>query len=630
MLPAYYVILRFAHKTQSAFPMPSPTDDARLHALLKEYFGFRPLQLEIIREVLAGRDAFALLPTGGGKSLCFQLPALALPQLTVVVSPLIALMKDQVDSLQAAGIAATYLNSSLEAGEARQRLRELHAGKVKLLYLAPERLMLSGVLEDLKSWGVSLLAIDEAHCISEWGHDFRPEYRQISTLRQLFPGVPTLALTATATPRVRDDIVKLLGFERANCFTASFNRPNLTYRVTARQAAYDQLLKFIRTRRGESGIIYCQSRKNAEAVAEKLNADGIPARPYHAGLPSAERARNQELFIRDEVGVVCATIAFGMGINKPNVRFVVHYDLPKNLEGYYQETGRAGRDGLPAECLLLFSAGDVAKQRQFIEDKADPDEQKLARAQLQQMVHYAESSECRRSDLLGYFGEAWPEGKCNACDNCLSPRAAYDGTVPAQKFLSCVYRIRQAGRFGVGINHIVEVLTGASTEKIRRWGHETLSTYGIGKELGKGAWQEIGRQLIRAGFLRQTEDQFPVLELTSEGLAVLRERKPVMLARPIAVPSGGGSRSSAPSSAITCDEGLFARLRALRKELADGRDVPAYVVFSDVTLRLMARDQPTDLETLAGISGVGQKKLAEYGEIFTAAIREYLAEVGLG
>jgi ATP-dependent DNA helicase RecQ len=605
--------------------MPSPD----LSALLKTYFGFdsfRPLQREIVEEVMAGRDAFALLPTGGGKSLCFQLPALALPKLTVVVSPLIALMKDQVDSLRAAGIAATYLNSSLAPGEARERLRGLHRGEYKLLYLAPERLMLSGVLDDLKSWGLSLLAVDEAHCISEWGHDFRPEYRQIASLRELFPGVPVLALTATATPRVRDDIARQLGLGAAQTFVASFNRPNLTYRVEGRRGAYDQLSAFIAPRKGESGIIYCQSRKGAEGLAEKLNRDGVAARPYHAGLNPEERARNQELFLRDEVKVVCATIAFGMGINKPNVRYVVHYDLPKNVEGYYQETGRAGRDGLPAECLLLFSAGDMVKQSQFIEEKGDPDEQRLAREQLRQMVHYAEANTCRRALLLDYFGEQWPEPGCRACDNCLTPRAEYDGTLAAQKFLSCIYRVRQAGGFGVGLNHIVEVLTGADTEKIRRWNHDKVSTYGIGKEMARGEWQEIGRQLIRLGLVRQTTDKFSILKLAPEGGAALRDRRAISLTKPIAAPVAARSRSS-EGGAIACDEALFEKLRRLRKRLADERDVPAYVVFSDVTLRLMARDQPTDLETMGTVSGVGEKKRAEYGETFAAAIREHLAEL---
>jgi ATP-dependent DNA helicase RecQ len=385
--------------------MPSPL----LLATLKETFGydsFRPLQEEIIADALAGRDVFALLPTGGGKSLCFQLPALLREGLTVVVSPLIALMKDQVDALTAAGVQATFLNSTLDGDEARARFRGLHRGEYRLLYAAPERLLLPGFVENLRSWNVNQIAIDEAHCISEWGHDFRPEYRQLVELREALPDVPVMALTATATERVREDIVERLHLREPRCYVASFNRPNLTYRVIPRAGPYDQTLAFLRGRPGESGIIYCGSRKAAESVAERLVADRIHAKPYHAGLTNEDRGRHQDLFLRDEVRVICATIAFGMGINKPNVRFVLHYDLPKNLEGYYQETGRAGRDGLPAECVLLFSAADVVKQTAFIEEKS-PEEQRVARAQLQQMVHFAESGSCRRVDLLEYFGEQW-------------------------------------------------------------------------------------------------------------------------------------------------------------------------------------------------------------------------------
>src|SRR5882724_415114 len=384
------------------------TEAPDISDLLKRTFGyseFRPLQREIIEAALAGRDVLALLPTGGGKSLCFQLPALARDGLTVVVSPLIALMKDQVDALQASGIAATFLNSSLNADESRKRLRGLHNGEFRLLYVAPERLMLSGFLSDLQKWNVKLIAIDEAHCISEWGHDFRPEYRQISQMREIFQNVPFMALTATATGRVREDIIKHLKLHEPKCYVASFNRPNLTYRVLAKNKPYDQLLQFLRARPKESGIVYCMSRKSTESVAANLSEDGVKAKPYHAGLTPKERSEHQELFLRDDIRVVCATIAFGMGINKPNVRFVVHYDLPKNIEGYYQETGRAGRDGLPGECVLLFSPGDAVKQTMFIDEKPNPQEQQIAREQLQQMVHYAECASCRRTELLAYFGE---------------------------------------------------------------------------------------------------------------------------------------------------------------------------------------------------------------------------------
>ena len=602
--------------------MKSATPELR--PLLKQYFGFtsfRPLQEEIIRDSLAGRDTFALLPTGGGKSLCFQLPALVRDGLTVVVSPLIALMKDQVDALQASGIAATFLNSSLAAGEGRARLRGLHNGEYRLLYVAPERLMLSGFLSDLQRWNVRLIAIDEAHCISEWGHDFRPEYRQIAELRKYFPDVPFMALTATATGRVREDIITHLQLREPKCYVASFNRPNLTYRVIAKNKPYDQLLDFLRGRPKESGIVYCLSRKATESVAQRLNTDGIKAKPYHAGLTPTERSTHQELFLRDNIRVVCATIAFGMGINKPNVRFVVHYDLPKNIEGYYQETGRAGRDGLPGECVLLFSAGDVVKQTTFIDEKTDLQERQIAREQLQQMVHYAECANCRRSELLAYFGEEFSADGCGACDNCLSPRATFDGTLAAQKLLSCVYRIREKNGFGVGLNHIVEVLTGADTEKIRKWGDERLSTYGIGKEHGRPEWAAIGRELIRLGFLRQTTEKFSVLEITNEGRAALKERRKVTLTRPVAVPESKVHHVGE----IACDETLFERLRELRKRLADERDVPAYIVFSDVALRQMARNYSESERDFARISGVGEKKLREFGEAFLNEIALHLA-----
>jgi ATP-dependent DNA helicase RecQ len=593
--------------------------------LLKRYFGFtsfRPLQREIIGDALAGKDVFALLPTGGGKSLCFQLPALLRPGLTVVVSPLIALMKDQVDAMQAAGVGATFLNSALAAGESRQRLRGLHQHEYRLLYVAPERLMLSGFLEDLQRWNVNLIAVDEAHCISEWGHDFRPEYRQLSELRARFPQVPMMALTATATERVRADIVKLLQLRQPSLFVASFNRPNLNYRVMAKARPSVQVLEFLRARPRDSGIIYCQSRKGAEALAGVLAQNRIAARPYHAGLTPKERNENQDLFLRDEVRVICATIAFGMGINKPNVRFVIHHDLPKNIEGYYQETGRAGRDGLPGECVLLFSAGDVVKQQGFIEEKS-PEEQLLARAQLRQIVHYAESGGCRRAELLRYFGETFPSDNCGGCDNCLSPRATFDGTLAAQKLLSCVFRIRQRSGFGTGLNHVVEVLTGADTDKIRSWGHSQLSTYGIGREHSRAEWQSIGRELIRLGFLRQAPGKFSTLELTEEGLTALRERKKIVLTKPMAAPPSAPERMPR-TGAIGCDEELFERLRRLRKTLADERLVPAYIVFSDVALRQMARYYPASDEEFSRISGVGEKKLQEFGAVFLAEIAAHL------
>jgi ATP-dependent DNA helicase RecQ len=599
----------------------------QLRALLKQYFGFtsfRPLQEEVIGDVLDGKDVFAVLPTGGGKSLCFQLPALARTGLTVVVSPLIALMKDQVDALQAAGVPATFLKSSLAAGDARPRLRGLHNGEFRLLYVAPERLLLPGFAADLKRWGVHLFAIDEAHCISEWGHDFRPEYRQISGLRAEFPDVPMIALTATATERVREDIVSQLHLRSPACYVASFNRPNLTYRVSGKAGAYDQILEFVRSRPRDSGIIYCQARKTADSLSSRLNADGVRSAVYHAGLESADRSRSQDAFLRDEVRVVCTTIAFGMGINKPNVRFVIHHDLPKNIEGYYQETGRAGRDGLPGDCLLLFSPGDRVKYGRFIDEMSNPKEREIALGQLEQMVHYAEVSACRRAFLLKYFGETYEpaepaNGSCRGCDNCLAPRETWDGTLAAQKFLSCVYRIREKGGFGVGIQHIVEVLCGAETERIRKWQHHTLSTYGIGSEHNRSDWAAIGRELVRLGLLRQNAAKFNTVELTGDGRAALTSRQRVVLTRPVSAPE-----PKVRSGAIECDEALFDRLRELRKRLADERGVPPYIVFSDVALRQMARRYPQSEPDFARISGVGEKKLREFGASFMGEIAAHL------
>jgi ATP-dependent DNA helicase RecQ len=598
-------------------------DSISLLPLLKQFFGFdsfRPLQEEIIRDALAGRDVLALLPTGGGKSLCFQLPALARDGLTVVISPLISLMKDQVDALQAGGVPATFLNSSLKADEARTRLRGLHAGEFRLLYVAPERMMLSGFLSDLRRWNVNLLAIDEAHCISEWGHDFRPEYRRLAELRQHFPDVPLMALTATATERVRLDIAKQLHLREPKRYVASFNRPNLSYRVQPKSKAYEQVLYFVSMRANESGIVYCQSRKSAETVALRLSSDGVLAKPYHAGLDASERSMNQELFLRDEVRVICATIAFGMGINKPNVRFVVHHDLPKNVEGYYQETGRAGRDGLPSECLLLFSAGDAVKYSRFIEEVSDEKQRQIATAQLRQMVDFAESRQCRRAALLRYFGEDFRESNCGGCDNCLTPRETYDGTLAGQKFLSCVYRVREKSGINFGINQIVEVLAGAETENIIKWDHHTVSTYGIGKELSRVEWRNVGRELIRMGYLRQAAEKFNVLQLTAQGQAALRERQSIRLTKSVTAPKQAQPRAGE----VSCDEALFERLRRLRKRLADERGVPPYIVFSDVSLRQMARDYPANTEEFARISGVGEQKLRRFGKVFIAEIAAHL------
>jgi len=600
------------------------TNVVDLIATLKKNFGydqFRPLQREIISDSLAGRDVFVLMPTGGGKSLCFQLPALTRQGLTIVVSPLISLMKDQVDALQTSGIPATYLNSTLDRREATARWRGLHHGDYRMLYVAPERLMLDTFLERALNWNIAQFAIDEAHCISEWGHDFRPEYRELKKLRTHFPEVPMMALTATATERVRADIVKQLKLREPRCYVASFDRPNLTYRVVPKTAPYEQLLEFIRSRPNDSGIVYCASRKSAESLARNLNEDEVRAKPYHAGLTSSERTKNQDAFLRDDVRVVTATIAFGMGINKPNVRFVVHYDLPKNLESYYQETGRAGRDGLPSECVLLFSASDVAKQLHFIDEKSEP-EARIARTQLQQMVHYAETRDCRRVTLLGYFGETFTKPSCEGCDNCLTPRETFDGTIPAQKFLSCVHRIHAKSGFGFGVNHIADVLRGADTEAIRQRTHNELSTYGIGRELKREAWQAIGRELLRLGFIECAPGKFATLSLTPAGRDALRHRTPITLTKQIEVVARD---QKARAGAIECDEVLFERLRGLRRKVADERNVPAYVIFSDVSLREMAKHYPTAATEFRRIPGVGEQKLKDFADVFLGEIKNYLA-----
>jgi ATP-dependent DNA helicase RecQ len=590
---------------------------------LKRYFGFdafRPLQEAIVGDVLAGRDVFALLPTGGGKSLCYQLPALLTPGLTVVISPLIALMKDQVDALTTAGIAATYLNSSLDYDEVRERVDGLRRGTYRLLYVAPERLTIPSFAAELESWNVARFAVDEAHCISEWGHDFRPDYRRIAELRERFAEVPFLAFTATATDRVRADIVERLALRNPALHVGSFNRPNLTYRVTRKKRSPEALIAWLDARPDDAGIVYVASRAGADELAKKLKAAGIAALPYHAGLESEKRSRHQERFIRDKTRVICATVAFGMGIDKSNVRFVVHYDLPKSVEGYYQETGRAGRDGVPADCLLFFNHGDVAKFERFIEEKESEGERAVARAQLERMTRYAYSNDCRRRDLLAYFGETFTELNCGGCDNCLEPRPAVDATVDAQKLLSCVERIRRANGFGVGIAHVIDVLLGAENDKIWRWNHERLTTYGIGKDRSKTSWRALADELLRLGLISVDASRFNTVSVTATGREALAERTPVVVRElPVSVERG---RKRAPNAAADgpYNAEVFRALRDLRKELADERDVPAYVVFSDAVLRSMARELPRTPSQLLAISGVGEKKLLDFGARFLEAI----------
>jgi ATP-dependent DNA helicase RecQ len=586
-------------------------------AILAEVFGypeFRPLQREIIANVLAKQDTLAIMPTGGGKSLCYQIPALLFPGLTVVVSPLIALMKDQVDQLQALGIAARVLNSSLPFDVYQETMRQVRRGQIKLLYVAPETLLTPRLFDLLDHTALDCLTIDEAHCISEWGHDFRPEYRQLAMVRQRFPRAVCLALTATATARVRADITASLGFQRGNTFTASFDRPNLFLEVRPKTDPLAQTLAFVRGFPQQSGIIYCFSRQQVDTLAARLRTAGLAARPYHAGLADEERQRNQQDFIRDDVQIMVATIAFGMGINKPNVRFVLHYDLPKSLASYYQEIGRAGRDGLPAHCLLLYSPGDAQKLKHFLTEK-EPQERQAAAEHLQAMTRYAESAVCRRARLLDYFGEIYPADTCGTCDVCQRPaREPMDLTIPAQKFLSCVLRTGEL----FGAAHIADVLLGSRAQKVLKFGHDQLSTYGIGAELSRRQWQGLARLLVQADLLHQ-DAEHGSLKLTAAGRELLRVRGSFSghLEADAAAPSAAAAR---PVGDLAPDPALFERLRQTRRDLAAAANVPPYVIFPDKTLIEMAAFRPTTLEGMGTIFGVGATKLAKYGPTFAAVI----------
>jgi len=587
---------------------------------LRRVFGlhaFRPLQQAIIEGLIAGRDAFVLMPTGGGKSLCYQLPALHRPGVALVVSPLISLMKDQVDALNANGVAAACYNSSLDAAAARSVLARLHAGELNLLYVAPERLMSPDFLERLAQLPIALIAVDEAHCVSQWGHDFRPEYAALGDLRARFPGVPLIALTATADPHTREDVVHCLGLGEAHRYISSFDRPNIRYTVLEKHRPMDQLTRFLDSRRSEAGIVYALSRKRTEEIADHLVAAGYQAAAYHAGLAGGLRHDIQERFLRDDLNIVVATVAFGMGIDKPNVRFVVHYDLPKHIEGYYQETGRAGRDGLPAEALLLFGAQDVVTARRLLDGTENPEQRRIESHKLQAMVGLAESLSCRRRVLLSYFGEEL-EADCGNCDICLNPPETFDATVAAQKVLSCVYRVGQ--RFGV--KHVVDVLRGADTERVRKLGHDRLSTYGIGADMSDAEWSSLARQLIHLGFLSQDVANYSVLKLTDKSRPVLRGDQPLRLARPRIRQAKKRKRARSAIGLAAADEAMFETLRALRKRLAEDQGVPPYVIFGDATLVEMSQRKPANETELLDITGVGQVKLERYGAAFLEAVEQ--------
>ncbi|MDR7235330.1 ATP-dependent DNA helicase RecQ [Agrococcus sp. BE272] len=582
------------------------------------YDAFRGQQAEVIDEVVAGRDVVVLMPTGGGKSLCYQIPSLVREGTGVVISPLIALMHDQVDALEQLGVRAAFLNSTQSIDERRDVERRLLAGELDMLYLAPERLPVAQSLLDAAP--IALFAIDEAHCVSQWGHDFRPDYLQLSVLGERWPDVPRVALTATATAETRAEIVERLGLRDARVFVSSFDRPNIQYRIAPKQDAKAQLLRIIRDEHpGAAGIVYCLSRKSVEGTAEWLRAQGVDALPYHAGLDGAVRARNQQRFLRDDGVVMVATIAFGMGIDKPDVRFVAHLDLPKSVEGYYQETGRAGRDGEPSTAWLAYGLQDVVQQRRMIADgDGDAQRKRNQTLHLDAMLALCETVECRRQQLLGYFGE--PSEPCGNCDTCLTPPDSYDGTVPAQKLLSTVVRLQRERRQSFGAGHLVDILVGAETERIRRLGHDQLATYGIGGDLPATQWRGIVRQLLAQGLL-QVQGEYGVLALTDASAAVLAGDRQVRLRHEAKAPPKAARRSASTTQLDDADQGRFRALRAWRATTAKEQAVPAYVVFNDRTLAAIAERRPTSLVELSTVSGVGESKLERYGE----AVLEVLA-----
>ena len=594
--------------------------DLDLRIPLKKLFGFtsfRPNQEEIIRSIIDGRDVFAVMPTGGGKSLCYQLPAGLDVGTCVVVSPLISLMKDQVDGARTTGLRAAYCNSSQTAAEMAEVWRRLHRGALDLLYVAPERFAMEPFRARLQAAKPCLFAIDEAHCISEWGHDFRPDYLTLAGLKQTFPGVPVAAFTATATHRVQDDIISRLGLHKPYTVRASFDRPNLFYQVVPKEHADRQIVEFLQQRPGDAGIVYRTTRDSVETTARFLREHGIRALPYHAGLDAAVRQKNQDRFNCDEVQVVVATIAFGMGIDKSNVRFVVHGDLPKNIEGYYQETGRCGRDGEPAHCLLLFGRGDIPRLRYFIDRIDNRRERSIATEKLNRMADYAALTVCRRRNLLGYFGEDYPGETCGACDVCSDSWESVDVTTEARMVMSAVVRTRH--RFGAG--YIVDVVWGADTKKIRQNGHDRLKTFGVGRHRTKKFWRSLIDALIARECLLPTDDRYPLLLLAAKGARVLRGEQSLSIMQPREKPA-----AKAAAAAVRYDGQLFERLRRVRRDLARRENVPPFIIFSDKILHDMCRLFPQTDRELLGISGVGQTRYEKYGSAFLSEIAAFVRE----
>jgi ATP-dependent DNA helicase RecQ len=597
--------------------------EARTQQLLRATFGhsaYRPHQEEIVTHLVNGGDALVIMPTGGGKSLCYQLPALVREGVGIVVSPLIALMHDQVVALRQLGVRAEYLNSSLTAEEARRVETALMAGELDLLYVAPERLMTERFLAQLDSTRIALFAIDEAHCVSQWGHDFRPEYVQLSVLHERYPEIPRIALTATADAPTRAEIALRLQLENARHFVTGFDRPNIRYHVRMEASgAREALLRFIKEKHaGEAGIVYCLSRKRVDEVAAWLNTQGLTALPYHAGMEANARRRAQERFLNEDSVIVVATIAFGMGIDKPDVRFVAHLNLPKSLEAYYQETGRAGRDGAPADAWMRYSLSDVIQLRRMLdESEADEAHRRIERQKLDSMLGYCELTSCRRQSLLGYFGDPLPE-PCGNCDNCLQPPQTWDASTAAQKALSCVHRTGQ--RFGV--NYLIDVLLGKDDERIQRFGHHELSTFGIGQDLSANDWRAVFRQLVARGYLVADHDNFGGLRMTSACRPLLRGEETLQLAKQAAP-----TKRSKKSRTAVAESGdpLFEALRSRRRELAQQQGVPPYVVFHDSTLAAMAAARPQTLGEFAELPGVGERKLQTYGAAFLDVIREHQA-----